>query len=314
MRLVLMGTGPFGVPSFRKLYDTDHDVVAVVTRPERAAHGRKKAEVSPVRELAVEMGTPILDPESVNTDEARAELEALGADLLIVCDFGQILSAATLATARLGGVNLHGSLLPAYRGAAPINWALYHGETETGVSVIHMTPKVDAGPVIGQASTRVGEDETAPEVEARLSELGAPLVAQAVDALARGDATEIVQDPALVSKAPRLKKTDGLLDWARPAAALRDHVRAMQPWPRAYTFWHRAAGEPLRVVLGPLEAVEGSGEPGEVLEASGERLVVAAGKGACRLTAVQPAGKRMLSAGEFLRGYHPKVGERLGAS
>lgn len=314
MRLILMGTGPFGVPTFRKLYATSHEIVAVVTKPERPAHGRRKAEPNPVRDLAHEMGTPVLAPDSVNTDEARANLAALRADLMVVCDFGQILAASTLATAREGGVNLHGSLLPAYRGAAPINWALYHGETEAGVSVIHMTPRVDAGPVIAKASTAIGPDEMADALEERLSELGATLVPDAIDAIARGQAEEIEQDAALVSKAPRLKKSDGLLDWSRPAQALHDHVRAFVPWPRAFTFWLREGTEPLRLVLGPIEVVEGSGAPGTVLEAMGERLVVAAGVGACLLTSVQPAGKRMLSAGEFLRGYHVSVGHRFGSA
>lgn len=312
MRLILMGTGPFGVPTFRRLYETKHDIVAVVTKPKRPARGRRKAEPSPVRDLALENGTPLLSPQSVNTDEARAEFGALQADLLVVCDFGQILAATTLATARLGGVNLHGSLLPAYRGAAPINWALYHGETETGVSVIHMTPRVDAGPLIAKASTLIGAHEMADALEERLSALGAPLVAEAIDAIEAGTAKEIEQDASLVSKAPRLKKSDGLLDWSRPAQALHDHVRAFVPWPRAFTFWLREGAEPLRLVLGPLEVVEASGAAGTILEAHGDRLVLAAGRGACRLTSLQPAGKRMLSAAEFLRGYHPGVGERFG--
>jgi len=270
---------------------------------------------SPVRDMATQQGTPILDPESVNTDEARAALTALGADLLVVCDFGQILSAETLATARAGGVNLHGSLLPAYRGAAPINWALYHGESEAGVSVIHMTPRVDAGPVIAQGRVPIGPDETAPELEERLSALGADLVPEAIDAIERGDAAPIAQDPAQVSKAPRLKKTDGLLDWSRSAQALHDHVRAMEPWPRAHTFWLRAEGEPLRLGVGPIEVVgsrQDGAAPGRVLEAADDSLVVVAGEGACRITAVQPAGKRMLTAAEFLRGYGLALGDVLG--
>lgn len=315
MRLILMGTGPFGVPTFRRLYETAHEVVAVVTRPARPERGRRKAVPSPVREMALEQGTAVLDPESVNTDEARAALLVLQADLLVVCDFGQILSAETLATARLGGVNLHSSLLPAYRGAAPINWALYHGESETGVSVIHMTPRVDAGPVIAQGATPVGPEETAPELEQRLSELGAGLVPGAIDAIERGDATPIPQDPAQVSKAPRLKKTDGLLEWHRSAQALHDQVRALEPWPRTYTFWLRKEGEPLRLGVGPIEVVgsrQDGAAPGRVLEAEGDRLVVMAGAGACRITALQPAGKRMQTAGEFLRGHRIAVGDEFG--
>jgi methionyl-tRNA formyltransferase len=235
--------------------------------------------------------------------------------LLVVCDYGQILSAETLATARLGGVNLHGSLLPKYRGAAPVNWAVYHGETETGVSVIHMTPKVDAGPVIEQARMPIGPDETAADVEARLSQLGPDCVLRAVDALASGTAQPLPQDPALASKAPRIKKSDGLIDWGRPAEAVRNQVRAMEPWPKSYTFWHRPKGAPMRLIVGPVKAVETSdpdASPGTVLEAPGDRIVVAAGEGAVVLQAVQPAGKRMLPVGEFLRGYHVLPGERFG--
>ena len=206
MRLVPMGTGPFGVPTFRSLYDTDHQIVAVVTGPLRS-RGRRAPAPGPVRQLAEEQGTPIFDPQDVNGEEARARLSEYGADLLVVCDYGQILSAETLATTRLGGVNLHGSLLPKYRGAAPINWAVYHGETETGVSVIHMTPKVDAGPVIEQARTPIAPDETAADVEARLSQLGPDCILRAIEALDAGRAQPVPQDPALASKAPDVALT-----------------------------------------------------------------------------------------------------------
>ena len=201
----------------------------------------------------------------------------------MVCDYGQILAPETLATAPLGGINLHGSLLPKYRGAAPINWAIYNGETETGVTVIHMTPQIDAGPCIAQAATPIGPDETAVELEARLAELGGWLVRRAIDAVAEGRLEALPQDPALASKAPRLKKTDGAIDWRRPALALKNQVRAMEPWPRTYTFWHRSHGRTLRLILGPLD-VETSRHspsairPGTVLEAHGDRLVIAAGE------------------------------------
>jgi len=313
MRLLMMGTGPFGVPTFRRLYGSGHAVAALVTGPQKP--GRRPQPPSPLRQIAAEHGTPIYDPESVNTDDARQRLRQFGAELLVVCDFGQILSAETLATARLGGLNLHGSLLPKYRGAAPINWAVYHGDTETGVSVIHMTPQVDAGPVIAQGGLSIGPDETAAELEPRLAELGAGLMLEAIDALARGGAQPVPQDKSLASKAPRIQKSDGLIDWSRPAAAIKNQVRAMQPWPTAYTFWHRVDGPPLRLIVGPVAVVEGSpsgAPPGTVLEADGDRLVVAAGERAVALEAVQPAGKRLLSIGEFLRGYRVQPGDRLG--
>ena len=315
MRLVMMSTGPFAVPTFRGLYEMDHTVVALVTKPVEPQRGRRPVPLSPMRDIAHEHGTPIFDPEDVNSEQPRARLAGFQADLLVVCDYGRILSAATLATSRLGGINVHGSLLPKYRGAAPINWALYHGETETGVSVIHMTPRLDAGPVIAQARTPVEPDETAVELEARLAEIGAWLVRRAIDAIEAGRLEALPQDPALASKAPRLKKTDGLIDWTRPAAAIKDQVRAVQPWPKAYTFWRRPGGPPLRLILGPVfvaDAPQCDARPGAVLEAAGDHLVVAAGQGAVRLSSVQPAGKRVLSVAEFLRGNRVQPGEEFG--
>lgn len=314
MRLILVGTGPFGLPSFERLYASQNPVVALVTAPVRPPRGRRPPPASPVRALAREHGTRLLEPESVNAAAARADLAALEADLMVVCDYGQILSAETLASTRLGGINLHGSLLPRYRGAAPVAWAIFHGETETGVSVIHMTPRVDAGPVIAQAATPIRPDETTGRLEDRLAELGAGLVLQAVDDLAADRARALPQNPALASRAPRLRKEHGLIDWSRSAWQVRDQVRAMDPWPRAYTFWLRGAGEPLRLILGPVEPLEREhAEPGTIVEAEGPRLVVAAGEGACALGTLQPAGKKALPVEAFLRGYRVALGNRFGA-
>jgi methionyl-tRNA formyltransferase len=308
----MMGTGPFAVPTFCGLYEASHTVVALVARP---IHGRVSA-CTPMRQVALEHGTPIFDPEDINSSDAQRELIRYAADLLVVCDYGQILAAQTLATARQGGINLHASLLPKYRGAAPINWALYHGDTETGVTVIHMTPKVDAGPCVAQARVQIEPDETAPELEARLAEAGAWLVRRTLELFDRGRLEELPQDPTLASRAPRLKKTDGLIDWRRPAVAIKNQIRAMEPWPKSYTFLHRAAGGPgLRLLLGPVQTMEEPNAddipPGTVQEASSDRLRVAAGQGSVLLGAVQPAGKRVLSAAEFLRGYRVQSGDRL---
>lgn len=313
MRLVMMGTGPFAVPTFRKLYETDHTLVALVTGPLKDR--RPDTPVSPMRDVAHEHRTPIFDPEDINAPQSQARLAEMGADLFVVCDYGQILSAPVLTTSRLGGVNLHASLLPKYRGAAPINWAIYHGEAETGVSVIHMTPRIDAGPIIAQAATPIDPDETAIELEARLSEIGAWLIVRAVDTLKGGQAEALPQDPALASKAPRLKKTDGLIDWNRPAGAIRNHVRAMEPWPKTYTFWHRPSGPPVRLIIGPvavLLATPQEAAPGTVVEAARDRLVVAAGEGAILIQGVQSAGKRLLLVREFLNGHRVRPGERFG--
>lgn len=320
MRLLMMGTGPFAVPTFRGLYQTHHTVVELVTGPVRMHRGKQVAPVSPIREVAHEHGTPIFDPEDINTPESQFRLTEFGVDLIVVCDYGQILSSETLMTARLGGVNLHGSLLPKYRGAAPVNWAIYHGETETGVTVIHMTPKVDAGPCIAQASTTIGPDETTVELEHRLAEMGAGLTRRAIDSVETGQLEALPQDPALASKAPRLKKTDGQIDWTRPAAAIKNQVRAMEPWPKTYTFWHRPGGRPVRLILGPVSVVEVpnlEAPSGTVLDADAGRLVIAAGRGDAGrsgvvLRSVQPAGKRMIDVKQFLRGYHVRPGDCFG--
>ncbi len=320
MRLVLVGTGPFGVPAFVQLYDSPHHVVGVVTSPVRPV-GRVRSDhrsMSPVRQLANEHGTPIFDPDDINTAESCSRLARFESDLLVVCDYGQILSANALATARLGGVNLHASLLPKYRGAAPIPWAIYHGETETGVSVIHMTPQVDAGPVIAQARTAIDPEETAGELEARLARLGAPVLCEAIEQLAAGNVTPVMQDPSLASKAPRLKKSHGLIDWNRPAVAIKNHVRAMDPWPKAYTYWHRSKKGPLRLILSKVSvldtpvSLDPAAEPGTVVSAENGKLAVACKDGLVLVQFLQPAGKRTMSAEEFLRGYPMQVGDRLG--
>ena len=317
MRLVMVGTGPFAVPTFRGLFETHHEVAALVTSPIHQGHRKHPVPLSPMRDVAHEFGVPIDDPEDINSATSIVRLASYRADLVVVCDYGQILTSETLATARFGGVNLHASLLPKYRGAAPINWAIYHGETETGVTVIHMTPRIDAGPCIGQASTPIDPEETAVDLEARLREIGGWLVRRAVDSLEAGHLDALPQDPRLASKAPRLKKTDGLIDWSRPARAIKNHVRAMEPWPKTYTFWHRPDGQPVRLILGPqltVESMQAETSPGTVVEADGERLVVATAEGALALCGVQPSGKRLLSVAEFLRGYRVQPGERFGAN
>jgi methionyl-tRNA formyltransferase len=315
MRLLMLGTGPFAVPTFRALLGTRHDVAALVTAPPRTHRGQPVPPTSSIREIAEEHGTPVFDPEDVNAAEALARLAGYAADLLVTCDYGQILAPATLATARHGGVNLHAALLPKYRGAAPTNWAIYHGETETGVTVIHMTPRIDAGPSIAQVRVPIGPDETAAELEPRLAEIGARLMCEAIDLIEAGRAQPLPQDTALAGKAPRLKKTDGRIDWTRSAAALKNQVRAMEPWPKTYTFWHRADGPPVRLILGPLVVVEiqaAGRPPGTVIEAGNGRLVIAAGEGAVAPKSIQPSGKRLLPVDEFLRGYRVRPGDRFG--
>ncbi len=312
MRVILMGTGPFAVPMARAIYASSHTVPLLVTRPRRSVHGKTQAEANPMRALAISHGTPVFDPESINTQEALAELAKHKPDLLVVCDYGQILKPDTLAVARLGGINLHGSLLPKYRGAAPINWAVFNGDSETGVTVIHMTPRIDAGPAIAQAKLSIGPGDTAVTLEPKLADLGAPLVLDAINAIASGAISPISQDPFPTAKAPRLKKEDGAVNWTRTAEQIRNQIRAFVPWPKTFTYWHRPNAEPLRVILESATVIpDVSGDAGSVIEAAGGQLLIGTGVGALRIDAIQPSGKRVLSAAEFLRGYPVRPGERF---
>jgi methionyl-tRNA formyltransferase len=321
LRIVMMGTGPFAAPAFAALYDTPHEVVLLVTRPRRKASGRRKLPDSPLRAIADEHGTPTIDPEDINAAVSIAELARSGADLFIVADYGQILSDDALAAARLGGINIHGSLLPKYRGAAPVNWAIYHGDHQTGVTVIQMTRGLDAGPSLAQQSVVIGDDETADMLEPRLAELGATLTLEVVEAIAADRVRATPQDMSLVTKAPRLTKSDGAIDWTRTATQIRNQIRAFEPWPKTFTYWRRSDGAPVRLISGAIEVVDIAednapkdvAEPGHVIEAADDRLVIATGEGGARLLTVQPAGKRMLPAKEFLRGYRVGVGDRFGA-
>ncbi len=332
LRVVVMGTGPFAVPMFRAVIDSPHEVVAVVTRPDHAPPGRRPP-ANPMREAAVAAGIPVLDPENVNAAESVTAIRGLVPDLLVVCDYGQLLSAELLEVAPLGGINLHGSLLPRHRGAAPVQWAILAGDPFTGVSVIGMTPALDAGRVITARETPIGPRDTAAELERRLAEIGAPAVVDAIDrlqtAVAAGHpAAEVglLQDPGRATRAPRLSKGDGVVDWSLPAARIERMRRALEPWPRAVTFFTRADGQRQRLVLAEVEVADpeefplsaaAAIEPGSVLAAESApdagRIVVACGGGtAVAITRLVPEGKRGMTAAEFLRGSPLRPGSRLG--
>ena len=310
MRIIVLGTGPFAVPALRVLHASQHSIVCAVSRPPRG----RRAQAAPVTVAAESLGIETWTPETVNCDESRARLAAMQADLLVVCDYGEILKPPALAVARLGGINLHGSLLPKYRGAAPVQWAVLSGDTETGNTVIQMTPGLDAGPCLGLQRITIDPDETAGELEARMAEQGAELVLQIVGQLESGAAQPVVQDKSQATKAPRLTKEHGQIDWLRSAQEIKNQIRALQPWPRAYTSWQREAGESIRLILHRAEIDDSSSPadtaPGTVL-ATGSEFLVATGDGTLRIEQVQPAGKRAMTAEEFLRGNPVQVGQML---
>lgn len=315
LRLVMMGTGEFALPAFRSLYESGHDVAALFTQPDRAGRGHHH-HPHPMKDEASARGTPVFQPENVNTPEALADLKRLDADVFVVAAYGQILSADLLAIPKWGAINLHASLLPKYRGAAPVQYAIWKGETETGVTIFRIEPKLDAGPILAVARTPIESKETSGELETRLAALAPPLLMKTLSQIESGTTENIPQDRAAVTKAPRLKKSDGLIDWSQTPAAIDCQVRAMQPWPKPYSYLLMHGHEPLRLIVLEVEPVEWapSVAPGTVVEATREWLVVQADHGAVELLRVQPAGKRSMTAAEFLCGHAVRVGDRFGSS
>jgi methionyl-tRNA formyltransferase len=322
MRIVMMGTGTFAEPTFEALLAGPHPVVGLVTQPERPT-GQERGSTRQVgrgmKQIALDHHLPVLQPGSVNTPEGVAGLRAWQPDLLVVAAYGQILSRDVLAVAPLGGINVHASLLPKYRGAAPIAWAIYHGEARTGVTIIKMSVHLDAGDMLAQEAIDIGPEETAGELEARLALLGARLALQVIDQIVAGTAHGVPQDRSQATKAPKLTKDHGLIDWGRHARDVCNQVRAMQPWPTAFTFYHRPGHQPLRLIVHKAAwretKEEGSRNPGELVLRPDDhsRLTVAAAAATLvEVLELQPAGKRRMSAVEFLRGHRIQAGDRFG--
>jgi methionyl-tRNA formyltransferase len=309
MRIVFMGTPAFSVPSLRKIHQQGHEIVLVVSQPDRRAGRGRRLASPPVKEEALALGLAVEQYDTVNQDDFYSRLASLAPDLLVVVAFGQILRQPILDTPALGAINVHASLLPRYRGVAPINWVIVNGEEETGVTTMFMARKVDAGEIILTRSTPIGSSETAGELSARLAELGADLLVETVELIGAGDAPRIKQDLEKVSYARKLKKEDGEIDWTVCSRCVFDHIRGMTPWPGAYA-WYRGR---VLVVTGASRGRRAGrcGDPGEILGIEDERgIEVASGEGSVWLTEVKPEGRRAMGAAEFARGYRPEIGSR----
>lgn len=302
-----MGTPSFAVPSLKALAHSRHQIIAVVTNPDRPQGRGRQLASPPVKEQALQLGLEVLQPASVKDPTLAATLAARPPDLFVVVAFS-ILPRPLLAIPRLGSINLHPSLLPAYRGAAPIIWAIANGEQETGITTFQLSPRIDAGHILLQRRFAIGCAETAGELEARLCVEGADMVVETVDGLEDGRLTGRPQSAAGVSCAPKLTKEDSRIDWCQPAERVRNLVRSMNPAPGAYTHWQ---GKTLKVHR--TQHTAGCGTPGTVLCADGRRgLTLACGEGALQLTQVQPAGKAAMEGTAFVRGYPIAAGMRLG--
>jgi methionyl-tRNA formyltransferase len=304
VKVLFYGTPEFALPAFHAVRDA-HEIVTVVTQPDRPAHRGQKLTPPAVKVAAEAAGLPVLQPPRLRDPGWPERLRVLGAEVAVVVAFGQILPQAVLDAPARGSINIHGSLLPKYRGAAPIQWAIIRGETVTGITTFQMDAGMDTGAMLLQAETAIGLEETAGELSARLAPLGARVI---LDTLARLDTLRATPQPEGATLAPRLKKSDGALDWSRPARDLVNLVRGCNPWPGATT--STPAG-PLAVWRA--RAVEGAGAPG-TLVAHERTLAIATGDGALLPLEVQPESRRAVAWDEYLRGARLTAGRALTAS
>lgn len=292
LRLVFAGTPEFAAEHLKALLDTPHQIVAVYTQPDRPAGRGQKLMPSPVKQLALQHGLPVLQPPTLRDPAAQEELRALAPDLMVVVAYGLILPQVVLDIPRLGCINSHASLLPRWRGAAPIQRAVQAGDAESGVTVMQMEAGLDTGPMLLKVTTPITAGDTGGSLHDRLAQLGPQAVVQAIAGLAAGTLQGEVQDDALATYAHKLNKDEARIDWSRPADELERLVRAFNPWPTCHS---TLDGQPLKVLAA--EPAEGRGQPGQILDASKDGLTVACGEGALRLTRLQlPGGKPLAFA------------------
>lgn len=312
LKLAMLGTGTFALPTLRALVESEHSVDLLVTQPDRQGRGHHQ-HVNPLKELALANGIDVFQPNNIKTDESLEILRGYDIDLYVTAAYGQILSAELLSIPRLGAINLHGSLLPKYRGAAPVQFAVINGELETGVTIFQIEPKLDAGPMLGIVRTPIGAEETAGELHDRLADLAVPTTLEVLTSLDAGTAEFIQQEASEVTLAPKLKKEDGLIDWSRSVRLVDAQIRGVQPWPKPLTYWHRddQPSVPLIVTAVASTGASTNQSAGTIEIDSTGQMLVACGDGLARILRVKPPGKREISGEEFVRGYPVQSGQRL---
>jgi methionyl-tRNA formyltransferase len=326
MVIVFFGTPRFAVPTLQHLLNAGHAVAGVVTQPDRPRGRGQKVTDAPVKALAVARHIPVLQPDRLKVPEVAAALRAWQPDLGVVAAYGRILPDDLIAIPRLGMINVHASLLPKYRGAAPVHRAVINGEVETGVTIMRIVPELDAGPMFISAGHPIGPDDTSDVVEEALAHLGADLLVRVVDQIAAGTAREEPQDPARATYAPRLTKEEGLIDWSQSSSSIHNRVRGLHPWPHAYTFLagarlivlgtridHADLEGPRRILEGPRRA-EGS-PPGTIVAVTREAIHVATGsREPLAIVELQAEGRRPMHVREFLAGHPVSQGAVLTVS
>jgi methionyl-tRNA formyltransferase len=306
LRLVFFGTPEFALPSLRLLLArSEFQVEAVVTQPDRPRGRGQKVASSPVKQFALDAGIYLYQPEKIRDESTEAFFRRMMPDAVVIIAYGQKIPPSLLEIPRLGWINLHGSLLPKYRGAAPINWAIVNGEARTGLTTMRVDEGMDTGPILLQREIEIGPEETAPELSRRMSEAGAPLVIESLLGLERGEISPRAQDNSMASKAPLLKKEMGRLDWNMPAREIYNRIRGFEPWPGAYTTFRgqtcRVWGRPVGGEVGA-PSIEPEHAPGSIVTMNGNLLIACGHSTWLMLEAIQIEGKKRISTSEFKRG------------
>ncbi len=307
LRVVFMGTPEFAVPSLKRLVEEGYNVKLVITQPDKPAGRGRKLTPPPVKVTAEKLGIPVYQPEKIKeNEELRKILEDLNPDLIVVAAYGKILPDWLINLPRFGTINVHASLLPKYRGASPIQWALLNGEKETGVTIMKVIPELDAGDIISQRRVKIEKEDNAQTLHDKLSRIGADLLVETIPLYVSGELKPVPQNSEEATYCPQIKKEMGEIDWKRSAEEIFNQVRAFTPWPSAYTTYR---GKRIKILK--VRPVEGSGSPGEIIKADSE-LIIATGKNALRVEKLKPEGKREISGEEFIRGYRVRRGDFFG--
>jgi len=314
MVVMFLGTPQFAVPTLRRLLDSAHSVAGVITQPDRPRGRGQKITHAPVKALAVERGIPVYQPDRLKPPEVADALRAWNADLGVVAAYGRIIPEHLLTIPRFGMINVHASLLPKYRGAAPVHRAVISGDDQTGVTIMRVVKELDAGGMFAKVTRPIGPDETSDVVETALAEMGAQLLVAVVDQLASGTAREEPQDDTQATYAPRLTKEEGLIDWTQAASAIHNRVRGLYPWPHAYTFLNGTRLIVLRSAVATRTAGASASGPGTILGATSEAIQVATGDGELAILEVQPEGRRAMRVHDFLLGHRLAAGETFSDS
>jgi len=307
MKILFMGTPDFAAGSLKSLIDAGYEITAVVTQPDRPKGRSGQPVFSPVKEVAVAAGIPVLQPVRIKNPEETAKLLEYPADIYVIAAFGQILSKEILDQPRLGCINVHASLLPRYRGASPIQRVILNGEKETGITIMQMNEGLDTGDILYSKSLELAPDETFETLHDRLMNLGGETLLEALPLIEAGKITPAPQDDSLSNYAPLIKKEDGKIDWKKSSVQLYAQVRAFNPWPGAFT---RLDGKVLKIW--GAEPAEGKGNPGEVISVDKKSFTVACGEGALKIVSLQPEGKKKMDTASFLLGNKIETGTRLG--